>query len=85
MHGYVEGIYKDGIKQPLDIYKYKIQEELKQIQENMISYRNSETVNELTARLDELLHQEKFNFVSDTKALKLDNSASLCGVWIIGN
>lgn len=43
MHGYVEGIYKDGIKQPLDIYKYQIQEELKQIQENMISYRNSET------------------------------------------
>lgn len=41
MHGYVEGIYKDGIKQPLDIYKTR--EELKRIQENMVSYRNSET------------------------------------------
>lgn len=77
MRGYVEGIYKDGIKQPLDIYK--TQEELKQIQENMVSYRNSETESMNSARLDELLHQEKFNFVSDTKALKLDNNASLCG------
>ena len=52
MHGYVEGIYKDGIKQPLDIYKYKIQEELKQIQENMISYRNSTETESMNSQPD---------------------------------
>ena len=71
----------------IDLYQfeYKIQEELKQIQENMVSYRNSETESMNSSRLDEFLHQEKFNFGSDIKALKLDNNASLCRVWITSN